>query len=422
MPFSDDFNRADSPTVGNGWTETEGGSAAARIGGNRLVFDMVDDVNLPRVVHTFTQQTTEVVRWRYVFNWDRTGSEGTYELWMQLGQNATMVDPATSNNTGVAVNLKWGGPNNGFTNHEGFGYVQGAVTTEVAVVSGGPGNDHTIEVIANLTTNTFDLIIDGTTQASRVAFDNNVPIDAIRIYADGVNQANFATREFDDMLVELPETILLVVPDAASLTAQDAAKKALIESWGYAVFLISASDLQADFDAAVAVSDAVYVSEEVVSTDVGTKLKDATIGVLLEEDALTDEMGISSTSTNYTSAAIDIVDNTHYITSPFSLGSLTIANSAQEFTTVSGTLSPDLQVLAEEPLSTAGTFVVLDTGDALWDSGTAAACRVQLAWGGSNFDINSLNANGLLLMQRRRRRQGCRRSRRKRGHRRSLLR
>jgi hypothetical protein len=93
MPFSDDFNRADSPTVGNGWTETEGGSAAARIGGNRLVFDMVDDVNLPRVVHTFTQQTTEVVRWRYVFNWDRTGSEGTYELWMQLRMPPWWIRP-----------------------------------------------------------------------------------------------------------------------------------------------------------------------------------------------------------------------------------------------------------------------------------------------------------------------------------------
>ncbi len=203
MPFSDDFNRADSPTVGNGWTEIEAGSDAARIGGNRLVFDSANGVNVPRVTHLLTQQTSGSLRLRYVFNWDRTGAEGTYELWMQLGENASMVDPAISDNTGVAVNLKWAGPSNGMTNHEGFGYVQGAVTTEVAVVSGGPANDHTIEVVANLTTNTFDLIIDGITQASDVAFDNNVPIDAIRVYTNALSQSNFATREFDDVLVEL---------------------------------------------------------------------------------------------------------------------------------------------------------------------------------------------------------------------------
>lgn len=120
------------------------------------------------------------------------------------------------------------------------------------------------------------------------------------------------------------------------------------------------------------------MSEEINSNDVSTKLRDATIGVLLEENHLSDEMGISSARTTYTSDAIDIVDNTHYVTSPFSTGSLTIATSAQGFMYVSGTLAPDLQVLAEGPVSNAGTFVVIDTGGTLWDGGTAAACRVQL--------------------------------------------
>ena len=58
---------------------------------------------------------------------------------------------------------------------------------------------------------------------------------------------------------------------------------------------------------------------------------------------------------------------------PFSPVKLLMA--AVEFMYVSGTLSPDLQVLAQETVSTGGMLVVLDTGATLWDGGTAAACR-----------------------------------------------
>ena len=151
LPFTDDFNRADNGTVGNCWVEeAEGGTAAATINTNRLQLDSNNDTNFPRISHTFTQVSTGFLKWTYVFNWDNSGGEGTYELWMQLGNSATMVDPATSDNTGVAVNLKWGSPNKGLTNDEGFAYVQGAAVTEFAVVSGGPSNDRTIEVIADL--------------------------------------------------------------------------------------------------------------------------------------------------------------------------------------------------------------------------------------------------------------------------------
>jgi hypothetical protein len=194
-------------------------------------------------------------------------------------------------------------------------------------------------------------------------------------------------------------SILLVTPDASNLTAQDAAKKALIESWGYTVVPISANDTQANFDAAVSTSAAVYVSEEITSSNLGTKLRDKTIGVVNDEDALSDEFGISSTFASYSSAAIDITDDTHYITSAFSVGSLTITSSAQPLHTVSETIAGGAQVLAEEPATTNGTLVVIDTGGALYDTGTAAGRRVYLPWGGSGFDINSLNTDGQLLMR-----------------------
>jgi hypothetical protein len=44
-----------------------------------------------------------------------------------------------------------------------------------------------------------------------------------------------------------PQVVLLVVPDAAILSAQDTVKKTLIESWNFAVTLISATATQDDF-------------------------------------------------------------------------------------------------------------------------------------------------------------------------------
>ena len=211
--FEDNFNRANNTVVGNGWVEIDSDpSAEAQILNNRLDFDAVDDLYQPLVSHTFTKQSSGNIKCTYIFNFERTGNEGTYEVRIQLGDSALMVSPATSVNTGVAVNLIWGSPNRGLTNTEGFGYDQGGSITEIGVVSGdaGPnsGGDATIEIIANLDANTFDLtitgpgLVSGTGSAFGVAFDNNVDIDAVRIFLDNVNQANFGDLEIDDMRIE----------------------------------------------------------------------------------------------------------------------------------------------------------------------------------------------------------------------------
>ena len=111
--------------------------------------------------------------------------------------------------------------------------------------------------------------------------------------------------------------VLLVVVDKTTPTAQDAARKTLIESWGYTVTLIEATESQAAYDAAVAANDVAYISEEITSGDLDTKLTGACIGVVNDEDALEHELGFSTTNTNYSSSTIDITNTGHYITSPF---------------------------------------------------------------------------------------------------------
>jgi hypothetical protein len=198
------------------------------------------------------------------------------------------------------------------------------------------------------------------------------------------------------------ETVLLVVADKTTPSAQDAVKRTLIQSWGYTVALIEATEPQASFDAAAAAASVAYISEEITSTDLGAKLTGAAIGVVNDEDALSDNLGIASTFGLYTSATIDITDNGHYVTAPFAVGSLTITSPAQPLHTVAGTIAAGARVLAAEPSTANGTLVIIEAGGLLTSppGGNAAGRRVYLPWGGGNFDINGLDDNGRLLLRR----------------------
>ena len=241
------------------------------------------------------------------------------------------------------------------------------------------------------------------------------------LVGDGtVNNAQFASREDGDPTLAPRLTIvyacecgktcgaappagnnvLLVVLDPVNMTAQDTAKQALIKGWGHTVNLIDDDAAQSEFDAAYAINDVVYMSEEVNSGTLSTKLRNAYIGVVFEEQKIPDELGVSSGESVYFETSIDITDNSHYITETFSTGPLTIVSSSQEVGDLGGTLAPDLQVLAVKPSSTRPTLAFIETGGALFDGGTAEGRRVKVPWGGNTFDINALTADGQTIMQR----------------------
>ncbi len=194
--------------------------------------------------------------------------------------------------------------------------------------------------------------------------------------------------------------LLFVVVDAGNPTTQDQAKRTQMEAWGYTVTLISAIDSQANFDAAAAANDVAYLTEEIASNNLNTKLKDASIGVVCEEAALNDDFGIASGRAWFFDDQINITDNSHAITSPFSTGLLTITSFTTELTSRRGTLAGGLTVLAERTSNTESTLDVIDTGGALYGGGNAAGRRTFLPWGGSSFDYSLLTADGLTIMQR----------------------
>ena len=194
--------------------------------------------------------------------------------------------------------------------------------------------------------------------------------------------------------------VLLVVPNAGELTAQDERKRDLMRAWGFAVSLISATSKQARFDLAAAVVDVAYVSEEIVGVNLATKLNDLGIGVVNEEPRLNDELGISSSGFSTKQDTIEIVENTHQITACFAPGPLTICSSEQSLVITGRTLAGGANILARKPLSHSHALVVVESGRALYGGGAAAGRRVALPWGGRGFDVHSLNNDGLTLMAR----------------------
>jgi len=195
------------------------------------------------------------------------------------------------------------------------------------------------------------------------------------------------------------KAILILVSDASNPPADDLARQALIESWGYRTSFVDDNSSQNALDAAVDSAAAVYISESTVSTNLGTKLTSATIGIVIEEGALRDEFGIASFGVSPSSTDINISSNSHYIVSPFSTGSLTIRTSASGALIINGTLAPGLQSWAT--IGGDDALVTLEAGASLYTGGSAAGRRVLLPWGNTGFfTFNTLNDNGQLIMKR----------------------
>ena len=198
--------------------------------------------------------------------------------------------------------------------------------------------------------------------------------------------------------------LLLVVGNAATPSSGDLDRKALIESWGYTVTLIDDGADQLKFDAETAANDVVYIAGSGSSAEVGTKLTAATVGVLSEDMGLVDELGIAEPAfVKKISQSINIIDNTHYVTDGFGLGTLQLYSYVPEIWTVSGTLAPGLQLLGETQ-DAVSTFppglAILEAGAELYGGGFAAGRRVQVPWAQGTFDINALNADGRTIMKR----------------------
>lgn len=200
--------------------------------------------------------------------------------------------------------------------------------------------------------------------------------------------------------------VLLVMINIDSPTSEESDRQLLLESWGFTVDLIQASDSQLKFDAAVLDANVAYVPEGINEVDVNTKLRDTLIGVVCEEVSLGAEFGFAGAWTEgwFSSQDLRIVDNTHYITQGLPIASLIIFTSTQPVDMLIWPYAPDLQTLGrtwdDDDELWRRSLAVIDAGGDLYDGGTAAGRRVRLPWGLEGFDITELNKDGRNLMKR----------------------
>jgi hypothetical protein len=192
--------------------------------------------------------------------------------------------------------------------------------------------------------------------------------------------------------------LLLVVGSDSPLSSKDDGRKTLMESWCYEVTVIDDGASQAEFDAAAAAADVVYVSGTIGGGALADKLTGSPAPIVNEFNGKLDNFGFSSSTANSVSSDTFTSTNAaHYISVPFAGGAATVFTSSLTMPVPGGTLAPDLETVGE----TAGpiaALVTLDGGATRWDGNPAPARRVHLPFAAA--ETSQLTADGETLMRR----------------------
>ena len=193
---------------------------------------------------------------------------------------------------------------------------------------------------------------------------------------------------------------LVMVVGSTSLSTSDQAKKTLFESWGWTVTAIDDGANGTIYASEAASNEVMFISESVDSGTVNTKPLDLDIGVVVEEEGLSDDMEFSANySTSYSTVdQIYISDNSHYITNPFGTGDLTIYSTNDYVYRISTALGSGAQVLAQQAGGGNPSLFVFDTGAQL-ASGSAVNRRVGFHFT-HRSNPNNWNSDVHTLLQR----------------------
>ncbi len=213
---------------------------------------------------------------------------------------------------------------------------------------------------------------------------------------DGVSHTVFAVVTVGSG--SITKRVLMIVADAGNLDPKESGRQGMIEGWGWAVDILDDGASQAEYDTAVGLVDGVLVPGTVNASTVGTKLNSASVGVVIEEGGLADDLKISSSFGSYTGTSVNVVNSSHYITSAFGSGLVAVSNTDGTMGHPAGTLASGGQSLAESPDGSVSAVVALEPGAALYGGGIAAGRRVSIPTG--DFLVTDLTADGEELIKR----------------------
>jgi hypothetical protein len=199
------------------------------------------------------------------------------------------------------------------------------------------------------------------------------------------------------VVVDSPQ-VLMVVVNPAALTEAEETRKTLIESWSWEVDTIAASASDEDYATALGEVHVVYVPEDGGSSAVGGKLADVELGVVYEDGDMNDELDLASGQTSFTGASIRIVDASHYITSPFGIGDLTIASANHRIEALSGSVAGSAQPLGWWNGTGTRVLAAMDVSKSLLSGNPAVGRRVFSPLSG--FTAEELTPDGQNLLRR----------------------
>ncbi len=240
---------------------------------------------------------------------------------------------------------------------------------------------------------------DGTVEGDGNLADD--PDDPLTLIATGkINETTHVARATVTPKPGTPIKVLFAVADADNLTTDEESKKTTLEDWGFVVSTISDNESPATYSSTFSQYDVAYISAEASASQIGTKLATTWLGVITELPDLCDEFGVSDSGSTYTSSSINVVDNTHYICSPFASGSLEILSTPGELNCAGSSLADDAISIAERPMTSRSVLVALEAGGMLRGGGTADGRRVLLPWGGAGFSFSTLNNDGKTILKR----------------------
>ncbi|MEM9132958.1 MAG: hypothetical protein AAF962_18850, partial [Actinomycetota bacterium] len=175
--------------------------------------------------------------------------------------------------------------------------------------------------------------------------------------------------------------LVMVTGDGGFSSGTDSAKQSLFQSWGWTVTAIDDGVSASAFTSAAAANDVLFVSDTANGT-IAYDVRDLDIGIVNENFSGWSGLLYAGTQDQdwNNDTTVDIVDNSHYITSPFPTGSVTVHTSADDVNYWDGDSSAHptgVTTLADGPRDTDHYALnVAETGAALYSGNTAVDRRV----------------------------------------------
>ena len=198
-------------------------------------------------------------------------------------------------------------------------------------------------------------------------------------------------------VVDSPK-VLMIVANSASLTDAETSRKELIESWNWEVTTLTGGASGEQYTAALAEVHVVYVPDDGGSETVASRLAGVATGVVFEDGDLFSPMGLATQQTSFSGNVIRIVDRTHYITSPFSIGDLTVATTPRVVEAPFGSIAGGLRPLARWPDTDQRVLATIDMGQTLTSGLPSPGRRAALPLTG--FTADELNDSGKSILRR----------------------